>query len=374
MADKKISELVAISTVDNALDVLPIVDTSAAETKKITPTQLKTTLSLNNVDNTSDLNKPISSATQTVLDTKANNTTVNSHIANINNPHAVTKAQVGLGNVDNTADIDKPISTLTQTALNGKQDTLGFTAENVVNKSISVTTDQASNTKYPSVKSVYDWATSVFQTALGFTAENSANKSISISTDQASNTKYPSVKSVYDWATGLFATITQLNAKQDTLTGATTTVTTSNLTASKAVVSDSNGKIAASTTTATEIGYVSGVTSSIQTQVDAKTTKLITANRQTASYTLVIGDADKLVEMNVATANNLTIPLNSSVAFSIGTQILIAQYGAGQTTIVPTSGVTLRSNGSKTKLNVQYSGATLIKIASDEWYLFGDIV
>ena len=104
-----------------------------------------------------------------------------------------------------------------------------------------------------------------------------------------------------------------------------------------------------------------------------KANKLITTNRQTASYTLVIGDADKLVEMNVATANNLTIPLNSSVAFATGTQILLAQYGAGQTTVVATSGVTIRSSGGKLKLNAQYSGASLIKIGSDEWYLFGDI-
>jgi hypothetical protein len=116
------------------------------------------------------------------------------------------------------------------------------------------------------------------------------------------------------------------------------------------------------------------VSTATQTALDTKTNKLITTNRQTASYTLVLSDADKLVEMNVGSANNLTIPLNSSVAFATGTQILLAQYGAGQTTIVPTSGVTVRSNGGKLKLNVQYSGATLIKIGTDEWYLFGDIV
>jgi hypothetical protein len=124
-------------------------------------------------------------------------------------------------------------------------------------------------------------------------------------------------------------------------------------------------------------GTIGGTLSSqtdLQTALDTKTNKLITTNRQTASYTLVLSDADKLVEMNVATANDLTIPLNSSVAFATGTQILLAQYGAGQTTIVPTSGVTVRSNGGKLKLNVQYSGATLIKIDTDEWYLFGDIV
>jgi hypothetical protein len=116
------------------------------------------------------------------------------------------------------------------------------------------------------------------------------------------------------------------------------------------------------------------VSTATQTALDTKTNKLIVTNRQTASYTLVLSDADKLVEMNVASANDLTIPLNSSVAFDTGTQILLAQYGAGQTTIVPTSGVTVNSNGAKLKLNVQYSGATLIKIDTDEWYLFGDIV
>lgn len=53
-----------------------------------------------------------------------NKNTMDSHISNTNNPHNVTKAQVGLGNVDNTSDLNKPISTATQTALNGKQATI----------------------------------------------------------------------------------------------------------------------------------------------------------------------------------------------------------------------------------------------------------
>jgi hypothetical protein len=96
-------------------------------------------------------------------------------------------------------------------------------------------------------------------------------------------------------------------------------------------------------------------------------------NTQIASYPLVLSDAGKIVLMNVAGANNLTVPLNSSVPFDIGTQILVAQYGAGQTTIVATVGVTIRSSGGKLKLNVQYSLATLIKIGTDEWMLAGDI-
>jgi hypothetical protein len=120
MADQKISQLTTITTVDTTTDLFPIVDTSASETKKITPSALKTALSLNNVDNTSDANKPISTATQTALDAKASTTSLNAHINDTANPHAVTKTQVGLGNVDNTSDLNKPISTATQTALDAK--------------------------------------------------------------------------------------------------------------------------------------------------------------------------------------------------------------------------------------------------------------
>ena len=63
---------------------------------------------------------------------------------------------------------------------------------------------------------------------------------------------------------------TQIDTKHPTITGAATTITTNDLTASKAVISNASGKIAASSVTDTELGYVSGVTSAIQTQVDAK--------------------------------------------------------------------------------------------------------
>ena len=299
MADKKISELTTITTVDNATDLFPIVDTSASETKKITPTALKTALSLNNVDNTSDANKPISSATQTALDLKVDENALITGATKTKITYDA-KGLVTSGADATTADIAD--STNKRYVTDAQATVIG-------NTSGTNTGDNATNSQYSGLAASK-------QDVLGFTPENVSNKSTSVTTDQASNTKYPSVKSVYDWAVGLFATITNLALKTD---------------------------------------------------------KLITANRQTASYTLVLSDADKLVEMNVGSANNLIIPLNSSVAFATGTQILLAQYGAGQTTLVPTSGVTLRSNGAKVKLNAQYSGATLIKIAENEWYLFGDI-
>lgn len=59
-----------------------------------------------------------------------------------------------------------------------------------------------------------------------------------------------------------------ISSKQDTITGAATTITSSNLSANKALTSDNSGKVAASTVTATELGYVSGVTGAIQTQIN----------------------------------------------------------------------------------------------------------
>ena len=77
--------------------------------------------------------------------------------------------------------------------------------------------------------------------------------------------------------------------------------------------------------------------------------------------------------MDNASANTLTIPTNASVAFPIGTQILIVQKGAGQTTISGDTGVTVYSEDSKVKTVGQYALATLIKCASDTWYLGGNL-
>lgn len=63
---------------------------------------------------------------------------------------------------------------------------------------------------------------------------------------------------------------TQLNGKQATITGGATSIVSSDLTVSRALVSDASGKVAVSTVTSTELGYVSGVTSAIQTQLGTK--------------------------------------------------------------------------------------------------------
>jgi len=97
-------------------------------------------------------------------------------------------------------------------------------------------------------------------------------------------------------------------------------------------------------------------------------------NNQTGTtYTLVLADATKVVECNNGSAIALTVPPNSGVAFAVGAQIVIVQQGAGQITVTPGSGVTLRSASSKLKLTGQYSAATIIKRATNEWYVIGDL-
>lgn len=99
----------------------------------------------------------------------------------------------------------------------------------------------------------------------------------------------------------------------------------------------------------------------------------VATTTSSASYTLLLTDGGKVVEMTSASANNLTIPLNSSVAFAIGTSIFVVQAGAGQTTIVAAAGVTINSYLGL-KIIGQWSGCTLIKRATNTWVAVGGLV
>lgn len=93
-----------------------------------------------------------------------------------------------------------------------------------------------------------------------------------------------------------------------------------------------------------------------------------------ASYTLELTDWQAIVEMNYATANTLTVPLNSSVAFPISTTITVVQYGAGRTTIAATDGVTLDSFNGGLMVPGQFASVELYKRGTNEWVLLGATV
>ena len=96
-------------------------------------------------------------------------------------------------------------------------------------------------------------------------------------------------------------TVTNLiNAKQNTVTGAATTIVSDDLTASRAVISNGSGKVAVSAVTDTELGYLDGVTSAIQTQLDSKGTTIsgaattIVSSDLTASRAVISNGSGKV--------------------------------------------------------------------------------
>lgn len=105
----------------------------------------------------------------------------------------------------------------------------------------------------------------------------------------------------------------------------------------------------------------------------------VTLNDQTATYTAVLTDnRNKLVRMNVSTANDFLIPTNANVAFPIGSVINVVQIGTGKTTIeaVTPGTTTIQSTGATAtapELRAQYSAASCIKVATDTWLVVGDL-
>lgn len=145
--------------------------------------------------------------------------------------------------------------------------------------------------------------------------------------------------------TGLTATVTelnyvggvtssiqpQINAKQATITGAATTIASANLTASRALASDASGKVGVSTVTSTELGYLSGVTSAIQTQLTAK------ANTASPTFT------GTPVAPTAATGTNTTqIATTAFVNAEIANDVAVrSEYVSSQQTITASGLLTL---------------------------------
>lgn len=91
------------------------------------------------------------------------------------------------------------------------------------------------------------------------------------------------------------------------------------------------------------------------------------------SYNLQVADAGNLIIMDSNTDVILGVPTNASQLIPIGSQILVSRNGSGEVTFTPSGGVTINSAQGFLRLNNQYSGATLVKIDTDVWMLFGDL-
>lgn len=131
--------------------------------------------------------------------------------------------------------------------------------------------------------------------------------------------------------------------------------------------------LTADSSTATGLKWA-GLSASQVPSLSSAKVPTVDVNAQTDSYTLVLSDAGKLIEMGKTTAQTLTVPPNSSVAFPTGTKIDIVQTGAGETDIAEGSGVTINSREGHLKLAGQWAGATLIKRDTNTWVLIGNLV
>ena len=181
------------------------------------------------------------------------------------------------------------------------------------------------------------------------------------------------------------------NAFDTTLTvtdpTANRTITLPNLTGTVALTTDLSQF--AATTSAQLAGVISDETGSgalvfatsptlVTPTLGAATATSITAaayilssggiHAKTASYTLVAGDNGKIVTMNVATANNLTVPASLDVGFNT----TVIQLGAGQTTIVA-SGTTLNSYQGYLKISGQHGSASIVGYTSNVYNVAGNL-
>lgn len=96
-----------------------------------------------------------------------------------------------------------------------------------------------------------------------------------------------------------------------------------------------------------------------------------TVKAETTNYGLVLADAEKWID--VSGTINITVPLNSTQAFAVGTHIDFWNSGSGTISFVATGGVTIQSESGFLDMATQYTGATLVKTATDTWALFGKL-
>ncbi len=102
-----------------------------------------------------------------------------------------------------------------------------------------------------------------------------------------------------------------------------------------------------------------------------------TLNEVLANYALVLTDLAKLVTMSNSSTSSITIPANASVAFNVGDRIDVLQKGSGSLQILGASGVTVnctpQGTANTANLRTQWSSATLVKLATDQWVVVGDL-
>jgi hypothetical protein len=340
----------------------------------------KSMVGLGNVDNTSDANKPVSTATQTALDLKANlaGPTFTGTVSGI------TKTMVGLGNVDNTADTAKPVSTAQQTALDAKAPLASPTFTGTVTipagASISGFAPLASPalTGTPTAPTA---ATATNTTQVATTAYVRGEISALVNSATSTLDTLGEIATALGNDANLSTTLTNAIALKaplasPTFTGTVTIPAGASISGFAPLASPTfTGTNTVAALTASELitASASGIAFTDGTQTKEAIPSRTTIVQKTASYTLSsLTERDNLIEVASASGTTLTIPLNATIAYPVGTSIDILQTSTGQVTIAGASGVTVNATPGL-KLRTQWSSATLFKRATDTWVVMGDL-
>jgi hypothetical protein len=359
------------TAVHGITDTSLLVTTTASQTltnKTITtPLGLvKSDVGLGNVDNTADASKPVSTAQQTALDLKANlsGPTFTGTVSGI------TKSMVGLGNVDDTTDANKPVSTAQQTALDLK--------ETVANVALKAPLASPALTGVPTAPTA---AAATNTTQIATTAYVRAEVAALVNSAGATLDTLGEIATALGNDANLSTTLTtaiglKAPIASPTFTGTVTIPSGASIAGFAPLASPTftgTNNVAALTASGLITASASGIAFTDGTQTVEGVPSRTPIIQKTASYTLsALTERDTLIEVSSASGTTITIPLNSAVAFPVGTSIDILQTSTGQVTIAGSGGVTINSTPGL-KLITQWSTATLFKRAENTWVVYGDL-
>jgi citrate lyase gamma subunit len=271
---------------------------------------------------------------------------------------ALTKSSVGLANVDNTSDANKPVSTATQTALDAKASLAGavFTGNVEVDGNLVVDGDFTVN------------GTNFNASATSITIEDNM---LQLAHNQAGNTVDLGLVVAYNDGTyrhaGIVRDVSESKWKlfKNVAVDPTTTVDF----ASGALDDLQLAALQVTTVTPSE-----GVVFSDGTQTKEGVPSRTPIVQKSASYALsTLTHRDSMIEVSSTDPTTITVPLDSTVDYPIGTTIDILQTNTGQVTIAPVS-VSVTVNATPgLKLRTRWSSATLMKRAANTWVVYGDL-
>ena len=337
-----------------ALATTSYVDTAESDAKSYADTGISThnsdTTNVHGITDTADL------ATKSYADTAeadaitAAGTAADTKIATA--VAALTKSSVGLGNVDNTSDANKPVSTATQTALDAKASIAGatFTGNVEVDGNLIVDGNLTIN------------GTEFIASATSITIEDNM---LQLAHENAANTVDLGIVVGYnDGAAKHSGIVRDVSANSWKLFKGVTTEPATTVDFTEGSLDD----LALNNLTAAGVVFSDG------TQTKEGVPSRTPIVQKTASYALsTLTHRDSMIEVSSTSATTITIPLDSTVDYPIGTTIDILQTNTGQVTIAPVSGSVTVNATPGLKLRTRWSSCTLMKRAANTWVVYGDL-